>query len=76
MRLGSLIESTQSNPDRPGYAGCASDCLNELAEGEELSKEDWLVAALVFATLAVAEEMRRLVSVGESVDINLYRGLA
>lgn len=73
MTLRNLIESTHG--ERPGYADAANDCLVEVADGP-LEKEDWLVAALVFATLAVAEEMRRLVSVGESVDINLHRGLA
>lgn len=72
MRLVDLLESTHG--DRPGFADAANDCLVQAAEPE--NAEEWLVAAMVFATLAVAEELRRLIDVANSIDTTLQRGLA
>lgn len=56
MTLQSLIESTHG--EHPGYADAANDCLVEV--GEPQNTEDWLVAAMVFSMLAVAEAIERL----------------
>lgn len=72
MTLKALIESTHG--ERPGYADAANDCLVEVVEPE--NAEEWLVAAMVFSMLAVAEELRRLVAIGESNATRQKMGLA